>query len=221
MIKIKICGLKYPEHALAAAEAGADYIGMVFAESRRQITPLQGKIISGAIASLRQRPKLVGVFVNENAGTVNRTADYCALDIVQLSGDESMEYCRKIKAPIIKAIHVASADSEDSITKEIERCYQAELCHRPQFLLDTASTSAYGGTGQKFNWRIAEYIAARYEIIVAGGLNCENISEMVKIVNPWGVDVSGGVEARGVKSPELIRKFMQAVRAGELQGGNG
>jgi phosphoribosylanthranilate isomerase len=211
--KIKICGLSEIEHALAAAEAGADFLGLVFALSRRQVSVEKALSIAKEIHALSPHPIVVGVFVNSTADEVNRTADCCNLDWVQLSGDETWDYCQQIERPIIKTIHISSTKTVEEIISEIAMGYR--LLTRQDFvcLIDSKVGESYGGTGQAFDWNLAKEISARFSVIIAGGLTTTNVSRLVEEVQPWGVDVSSGVETNGQKDTAKIRTFIRVVRA--------
>jgi phosphoribosylanthranilate isomerase len=218
---VKICGLREPAHALAAAEAGADFIGLVFAESRRRVTVEQARAIVGALGEplraagggaahieallRRKRPLVVGVFANADAETVNRTAEAVGLDLVQLSGDEPWEMCDRISRSVLKAVKVKDGASAEEI--------RATLRPGAVPLLDTHAEGALGGTGRAFDWGVAAEVARRLPIVLAGGLTPENVGEAVRRVRPWAVDVSSGVETDGVKDVAKIRAFIAAVRS--------
>lgn len=211
MTKAKICGITNGEQALAVANAGADFIGLVLASSRRQITPDEAIPLALAIHSLNQHPEVVGVFVNFEFPTVNRIAEAMQLDWVQLSGGESWQYCREIIRPVIKVIHVAGQSSADIIAS-VETGYKMLAGKKFMFLLDTSKKNFYGGTGETFDWGVAREVAARFPVIIAGGLTPENVGSLVEEVHPWGVDVSTGVETNGKKDTTKINAFIQAVR---------
>jgi phosphoribosylanthranilate isomerase len=210
--RIKICGLSEIQHALAAAKAGADFLGLVFASSRRQVSIEKALPIVKEVHALNPHLVVVGVFANSTADEVNRTADYCNLDWIQLSGNETWDYCQQIERPIIKTVHVSSAKTVEGIVSEIAMGYRLLPRHDFVCLVDSKVGDAYGGTGQAFDWKLAKEVSARFSVIIAGGLTPANVSQLLEEVRPWGVDVSTGVESNGQKDTAKIKKFIQAVR---------
>ena len=211
--KVKIDGFKEEEHILAAAEAGADFVGMIFAPGKRQVTPENAVALVKAVKTLDKPPAVVGVFVNAPASEVNRIAEECDLDLVQLSGDEDWQYCLEIDKPVIQVIHVADSDTVDSIVAKIEEGFNILQGRDVMYLLDTKSDDAYGGTGQSFSRHVAAGAAKRIPVIIAGGLNPENVAGVVDEVHPWGVDVSSGVEVDGKKNTTRIKEFISEVKS--------
>ena len=252
MTRVKICGIRKKAHAVAAAEAGADFIGLVFAPSKRQVTPAEATEIANAVKKRGDTtrpspdkgmggeghpssPQVVGVFVNAPPSEVNEIADLCVLDWVQLSGDESWEYCIEIVKPVIKAIRIGQQSFEE-IHAELaagSKFLQMHLRAMPSngqeegpnnssilwqsrkrfiTLLDSQVEGEYGGTGLTFEWNLAQQVAKRFPVIIAGGLDPGNVAQAIELAAPWGVDVSSGVEEGGVKDTAKIRAFIEAVR---------
>ena len=212
MTRVKICGIRCKAHALAAIEAGADFIGLVFAPSQRQVAPAQAGEIIDAVKKSSKATTVVGVFVNMLVPEVNKTADSCHLDWVQLSGDESWEYCCQITKPLIKAVRIREGQCLDEIYDYMATGARILSAQRHIYLLDSQVKDKYGGTGIAFDWNLARQVAERFPVIIAGGLTPENVAQAIETVAPWGVDVSSGVETGGVKDIAKIRAFIEAVR---------
>jgi len=201
MTKVKICGITSLDDALMAVEAGADALGFVFFEkSPRYLSP---EVAARIIESIPPMVQVVGLFVNAELDFVNRTADSCGLDIVQLHGDESPAYCRLVRRRVMKAFRVRGPESLVSLADYRVAAY----------LLDAYSPNAYGGTGESFDWDCAAAAKEQGAIVLAGGLNPGNIALAVAKVAPYAVDVSSGVESSpGCKDPEKVRRFIQEAK---------
>jgi phosphoribosylanthranilate isomerase len=201
--RVKICGITSVADGLAAAEAGADMIGLMFYDkSPRHITPAQAVEITRALPSFVLR---VGVFVNPDEEQVTRAISECGLSLLQFHGDETSEFCTQFGLMSIKAQRIRGAESLETLGK----------FNTDALLLDTYSPGALGGTGETFNWDLAvEAQKLGKPIFLAGGLTPENVAEAVRKVRPFAVDVSSGVEsAPGKKDPSKVRAFIQAVRS--------
>jgi phosphoribosylanthranilate isomerase len=239
---VKICGLRDAGMALETAKVGADMIGIMFvAESRRRVTPQQCHDIVEAIkggraqgreatfegpvrgevsartwfgawaeaidqSATRWRPLIVGVFAGMTPDEVNDIAGAAGLDLVQLSGGEDDAFVRQVRCPVIRVVHV----------KEQMTAYEVDdLCVpgiSAGLLLDKGSTTALGGTGKTFDWEIAAEVAQHKPFLLAGGLTPDTVAAAIEQVEPWGVDVSSGVETDGVKDIDKIRAFIRAAK---------
>lgn len=250
---IKICGLKTPEAALVATEAGADFLGLVFAEkSKRHVSISAAKEIitavrsrpsssssartplssdpsdwfafqSSRLASHPRKPLFVGVFQNPSLETLLNTVEELGLDIVQLHGDEPLEWARLLPVPVVKAFHV---DAQFETGKHTDSSFKDAT--RPGYhsvpLLDTKVSSAKGalsgGAGKVFDWSVAARLVesrgegqGRLPIFLAGGVDKENVASGIEQVRPWAVDVSGGVETNGEKDLDKIRELIKLVKS--------
>ena len=212
MTRVKICGIKEKAHALAVIEAGGDFIGLVFAPSQRQVTPVQASQIVSTVKSCSNVTGVVGVFVNMPAPEVNMIANSCNLDWVQLSGDEPWEYCHQITKPLIKAVRIRQGQRPEQICANLATGAGILSSQKHLYLLDSQVKGRYGGTGITFDWSLARRVAEQFPVIIAGGLNPDNVAQAIEMVAPWGVDVSSGVEVGGVKDIVKIRAFIEAVR---------
>jgi phosphoribosylanthranilate isomerase len=204
-VKVKICGITNLRDGMAAAEAGADALGLMFYDqSPRHISV---EAASGLASQLPQFVLRVGVFVNAPEDLVIRAIRECGLNLLQFHGDESPGYCLQFGLMSMKAFRVQDAASLQAV-----RNY-----HTDAWLLDAYSPGKLGGTGETFNWDLAlEAQAWGRPIFLAGGLTPENVAEAVRRARPYGVDVSGGVEAApGKKDHAKVRAFIKAAKAVE------
>lgn len=201
MIKIKICGITNLEDALVAATAGADALGFNFyKKSPRFIEP------SRAAEIIEQLPPFtvpVGIFVNEREDKIREILASTGIQAVQFHGDESPEFCQRFGGRVIKAFQVKDKESLKNMAH-----YRVGA-----FLLDSYREGVRGGTGVAFDWHLAVVAKTFGKVILAGGLTPENVAEAVKLVQPYGVDVAGGVEKeKGIKDHAKLRKFITEVR---------
>lgn len=203
MTEIKICGITNLEDAFLAAECGADALGFIFyLRSPRYVAPERAKKI---LEKLPDRIAKVGVFVNQELQEVKKTVEFSGLDLVQLHGDESPEYCRQFPSSLL--IKAFSPRRESDLRR---------LRHYPvgAILVDTYDPMCYGGTGKRSNWRLAVKVKETHSLILAGGLNLGNIREAIEIVSPDAVDINSGVESSpGRKDHEKVRAIIEIVRS--------
>jgi phosphoribosylanthranilate isomerase len=199
MVRIKICGICDAASAEAAVESGADLLGFHFCSSQRRITPEEAKSI---VDGLAVRPKIVGVFIDQDADEVRQIADFVDLDMVQLHGSEAPGF--DAGRPVMKVLKVKdgqiprSSDWPDPL------------------MLDSWSADQRGGTGRTWDWELARPLLSTRRVFIAGGLEPGNVGKVVSAFLPFGVDVSSGVEASvRVKDPDKLRAFIRAVRLAE------
>ncbi|WP_423188393.1 phosphoribosylanthranilate isomerase [Alkalibacterium sp. f15] len=195
---VKICGIQTPETAQVAAAAGADFIGLVFAASKRQVTIDEARKIKNSLS--HTRVKVVGVFRNQPIKEVNQISRELGLDYVQLHGEESVTECQQINAPLIKALSF----EEISEAKHYRQVADYILIDSPK-----------PGSGETFDWTMLKDKNEDFPYFLAGGLSAENIAEAIQHLQPLGVDVSSGVETDGSKDAEKIRRFTHQVKQGE------
>ena len=202
-VKVKICGITDYEDASMAVEFGAAALGFIFAHSPRQVTPQRARDIISAIPPFA---KTVGIFVNQDPIEINKIMRYCGLDLVQLHGDESPDFCDELMPYTIKALRI-----KDEASPRTARAYRGNV---RALLLDTYSKDKAGGTGETFDWQLAIKIKKLgIPIILAGGLGPSNIDGAISTVRPYAVDVNSGVEKRpGKKSHSLIKDLMEKVK---------
>ena len=202
MPKIKICGLTRPQEAQAAAELGADAVGLVFyAKSKRCVDAAQAAEI---VAALPPQVVKVALFVNESAEQIRRILGTVPIDIVQFHGDEAPEFCRQFGKPYWKAVRVQSAQD---IAEAAEHYADAAA-----LLLDAHIEGQYGGTGQVFDWRLLPDTMP-LPWILSGGLNPDNVAAALRQTGAAWLDVSSGVEqATGIKNLDLMADFIRQVR---------
>ena len=208
MTKIKICGLTRTEDIEMVNEFLPDYIGFVFAKSRRQVSAEQAKELKN---KLRPAIKAVGVFVNEKPENIAEIANQGIIDLIQMHGDEDAAYCAQLRkltqAPIIKAVRVRDEDDLAGIEK-----FDCDY-----YLFDTLSSKQYGGTGKAFDHSILYNKEIKKPFFVAGGLNQNNVAAVIEVIKPFGVDASGGVETDGIKDVNKIKEF---IKQGRIVGKN-
>jgi len=204
-IKIKICGITNLEDAGVAVEAGADALGFVFySQSPRFI---ESAIAKRIIAQLPPFVIPVGVFVNHDQETIRNVFDECGLAFAQLHGEETPTFCESLGRPVLRALRLRDRGSLLALAENKGRMGVRG------FVVDAFSREAYGGTGQTVDWSLAREVAQAAPILLAGGLTASNVQEAIRKVQPYGVDVSSGVEkSPGQKDHEKIRNFTQAVR---------
>jgi phosphoribosylanthranilate isomerase len=208
--QVKFCGITNKEDALLAAQCGVAALGFIFySHSPRYIKPENARKI---ICALPDKLVKVGVFVNENPDEIKRIMEYCALDMIQLHGDESPEYCRRFPASIV--IKAVELKNDDDLNCAVSYDVAA-------ILVDSRHAGFYGGTGKKANWQLACRVKNKKPLILSGGLNEKNVAEALRTVTPAALDINSGVEiSPGKKDHAKLARILDIIRAADTAPGN-
>jgi phosphoribosylanthranilate isomerase len=211
MVRVKICGITNLDDANVAVDAGADLLGFIFYwKSPRYIGPERARAIVTALRADAHAPKFVGVFVNESPECVRVLIDLLQLDLVQLHGTEPASMVRALSPRACKSLRPRDTDEARVAVAEYRSVVNGNV---PAFIVDAYDAKRFGGTGTRADWEIAASIAREFPVLLAGGLNAENVADAMATVQPWGVDVSSGVErAPGLKDHAKVREFIRAAK---------
>ena len=215
MTLFKICGLRDSSNAILARENGASFLGFVFVPGvRRQISlELALEILNDYRSDFDPGgPALVGLFADQNIEEVNEIINACDLDYAQLCGNEPESYWNKVAVDVIKQVKIGVSNTSKTINSELEKIYRSGCLP----LLDNYEKGSLGGTGLSFDWELISEFNLNDKFLLAGGLNPENVNDAIRISHPWAVDVSTGVETEGVKDPQKILSFANAVKTASM-----
>lgn len=208
-----MCGLRDAQSASVAAGSGADALGFILEPSRRQVSVQDIADIRRSVElEVGTVPPFVGVTVNAAPEDIARVIAVGALDAIQLSGDEPVSILAGIDVPVIKALRFTAATSLDDAIRQVDAWLSGP---RPaeRVIVEGHAEGSYGGSGARADWEFVARIAARYPIVLAGGLDPDNVAEAIETVQPQGVDVSSGTETDGVKDHTKIRAFVRNARS--------
>ena len=199
--KLKICGITTLEDARYVSGALADYLGFIFYErSPRYITPRNAAEIIGWI----EGPQKTGVFVNQDAGHVNRVIEQTGIDLVQLHGDETPELASEINAPVIKTFRIREPDDIPVIRSEMKRWDGVAAF----YLFDTKTDTLHGGTGRSWDWSLVHKLSPEKPFFLAGGIGADNVSEAIATGRPYAIDLSSSIETTpGIKDFDKMQHF--------------
>ena len=204
----KICGVTSPKDGRILSEIGVSAIGLMFyQDSDRYVSYERAKRVSDEIKSVNPSVRTVGVFVNPTSDMVGDAIAKVGVDMLQFHGSESPSFCENFGLPYIKSVGVTAKTNFVQLDAEYREAWA--------FILDRFDANKHGGTGEIFDWRFwPKGINRRY--ILAGGLKPDNVAEAIKVLDPFGVDVSSGVESqrKGIKDRKLVERFMQEVKFG-------
>ena len=210
MTKIKICGLKLKNDFEFVASLNVDYAGIIFVENvKRQISTTEAEKISDTMNKISNPPKLVGLFADQKLEYIKKIYHRYGLDYVQLCGSENEEFLNELDIPFIKQIKLKNDINFKQIFNQIEFVKSIGGL----VSIDTYKEGHYGGSGKLINLSDAKKIINKYKVFLSGGLNSDNITNIIETINPWAVDVSSGVELNNKKNMSKIEKFVNNVRS--------
>ena len=210
MTKIKICGLKLKNDFEFVASLNVDYAGIIFVENvKRQISTTEAEKISDAMNKISNPPKLVGLFADQKLEYIKKIYHRYGLDHVQLCGSENEEFLNELDIPFIKQIKLKNNINFQEIFNQIEFVKSIGGL----VSIDTYKEGHYGGSGKLINLSDAKKIINKYKVFLSGGLNSDNITNIIETIKPWAVDVSSGVELNNKKNMNKIEKFVNNVRS--------
>lgn len=199
MVKIKICGIKNKDEIRIINKYKPDFAGFIFyPESKRYITPQKAQEL---IKTLHPEIRRAGVFVNCPVKRVNLLRKQLGLDVVQIHGDENLDYFRQLEPPFWKVFRIS-----DSLPEGIDR-FRKEVC-----LLDTFRKDQYGGNGQQFDYSILKELDDDMKVIVAGGINIDSVKSLLEVFHPYCIDINSGVETNGQKDDEKVKSIIRYIR---------
>lgn len=214
MTLVKICGITNIDDARVAIEAGADMLGFVYyPPSPRYITPERAREIISVVCRPSSAVRFAGVFVNESLAHIRAVMETASLDLAQLHGKESPEMVRELGQRVYKSLQVRDLDTAHALMAIYRAAVNGNV---PAFIVDAPPAKLPGGNGIIADWSVAREIAKQFRVLLAGGLNVENVCEAIEMVQPYGVDVSSGVErAPGLKDHDKVREFIAAAKGGK------
>ena len=216
-VVVKMCGNRSAQDLIGAAQAGADLLGIIFADAWRRVPVEQAQqMVKELRETIESPPPVVGIFVDQPEEEVNRTADVVGLDMVQLHGEETPEYWTRIEWPLIIARRIPSHLSVEEAAEILSPVVEYVEPRESLSLVEPRVEGAPGGAGVSLGTEMAAGLARRYPFILAGGLTPDSVGEVVRTVRPWGVDVSSGVETDRVKDPEKVGRFIHEARRAAL-----
>ncbi len=212
-LAIKMCGNRSATDLINAADAGADLLGIIFADAWRRIpVDYAREIVSTLRGEADHVPTVVGVFVDQPVNEVNATADEVGLDMIQLHGTETPSYWKQMERPLIICRRISSALTPEQVEDKLGVVAEFTQHTGSLSLIEPHVEGEPGGAGVSLDFALAERLARRYSFILAGGLGPDNVGEAIRSVRPWGVDVSSGVETERVKDPSKVGRFVYEAR---------